>query len=144
MKKALQLIKKWEGLKLKSYLCPARVWTIGYGHTKGVKSGQFITEATANAWLEQEVTAIVAQIEKSLGLVYKNLSQNQIDALTSFVYNLGIGNFNKSTLKKLIVQGDLVSAADEFPKWNKAGKKVLDGLTARREDERNLFISSKI
>ncbi len=86
----------------------------------------------------------IVQLQNSLGLVYVNLNANQIDALISFVYNLGIGNFNKSTLKKLIVQGKLVEAADELLRWNKAGKKVLAGLTARREEERALFLNPVI
>lgn len=128
----IDLIKKYEGCKLTAYKCPAGVWTIGYGTTKGVKSGMTITKEKAEELLKSDV----APIEKQLNALKINFRQGQFDALVSFIYNLGIGSFNSSTLKKKILAGAPDSEiCAEFKKWNKAGGKVLAGLTKRREEE---------
>lgn len=128
----LALIKKYEGLRLKAYKCPADVWTIGYGHTRGVTEGMIITEKIANTLLKEDVRPI----ETELNGLNLNLRQGQFDALVSFIFNLGIGAFNRSTLKKKILSGapDTEIVA-EFKKWNKAGGKVLQGLVKRRAEE---------
>jgi lysozyme len=114
------------------------IWTIGWGHIDGVKEGDTCTEEQAEDWLETEATEKYHQI---LAVVKPKLTDNQMAALLSFVYNVGIGNFKSSTMLKLINSGDLTAAANEFPRWNKAKGKVVQGLTNRRLDEQKLFLS---
>jgi len=139
--KAIELIMKYEGFRSKAYLCPAGKPTIGYGTTEGVKLGDKITKWEAEERLKKDVHRIAEKIKK---LVRLPLNENQEAALISFAYNVGINALDKSTLLSLINAGYPSNAADEFPKWNKAtvnGKKViLDGLTARRLEERHLFL----
>lgn len=131
------LIKKYEGLRLKAYKCPAGVWTVGYGHTRGVTSSTEISQSMADLFLQDDIRPLERYINK-LGI---NFRQGQFDALVSFMFNLGEGNFNKSTLKKKILAGgNDENIAAEFKKWNKAGGKVLDGLTKRREEEAELWL----
>ena len=131
-----ELIQKWEGLRLKAYLCPAGVPTIGYGHTKDVKMGDVITEDVANTYLLDDT--LVAQ-EAIMKLVRVPLTDNQLGALTSFVFNLGCGALASSTLLKLLNQGKYLEASAQFPRWNKANGQVLVGLSNRRADEMKLF-----
>ncbi|WP_297638589.1 lysozyme [uncultured Clostridium sp.] len=134
--RGLELIKHFEGLKLEAYKCPSGVWTIGYGTTKGVTSGMKITKEKAEELLKLDVE----KFEKSvLKLVKVDLNQSQFDALVSFAYNLGEGNLSSSTLLKMLNNKDYYGASQEFIRWNRANKKVLAGLTRRRESERNLF-----
>ncbi|MEG0237934.1 MAG: lysozyme [Cetobacterium sp.] len=136
--KGIELIKKFEGCKLESYKCPAGIWTIGYGTTKGITSGMKITKEKAEELLKLDVE----KFEKSvLKLVKVDLNQSQFDALVSFTYNLGEGNLSSSTLLKKLNNRDYYGASEEFQRWNKAGVKVLNGLIKRRESERNLFNS---
>lgn len=137
----LDLIKKYEGLKLKAYKCPAGVWTIGYGRTTNVKPGDIITEKQADSFLIEEVEKFNIELKNSLSNSYDKLNKNQITALLSFIYNLGISNFNKSTLRKKIIDGDYLGASKEFIKWNKANGRILNGLTLRRKEEANIFLS---
>lgn len=131
------LIKKYEGLRLKAYKCPAGVWTIGYGHTRGVTSSTEISQSMADLFLLDDIRSLERHINK-LGI---NFRQGQFDAIVSFMFNLGEGNFNKSTLKKKILAGgNDEDIAAEFKKWNKAGGKVLDGLTKRREEEAEMWL----
>lgn len=136
-KNGIDLIKKYEGCKLNAYLCPANVWTIGYGHTKNVKAVDKITQEIAERLLindlQEPENAINAYCQHAL-------TQNQFDALVSFVFNLGSGAFKSSTLLKRINANMMQLASLEFCKWNKAGGKVLDGLTKRRADEKALFL----
>lgn len=141
----IDLIKKWEGCKLYAHLCPARVWTIGFGTTRYpdgrcVKQGDKITDQQAEGFLIYECEEKAKAIDK---LVKVNLNQNQFDALVSFAYNVGVGAFQDSTLRSKLNQGDYQGAANEFKRWNKAtvdGVKVeLQGLTNRRKDEEALF-----
>lgn len=138
----LGLIKKHEGLVLKAYLCPAAVCTIGYGHTATAQPGQRITEPQA----EQLLVADLADAEAAVGkLVKVPLQQAQFDALVSFVFNVGAGNFKSSTLLQRINLRDQIGAVREFGKWTKArvkGKMVdLPGLVRRRADEAQMFLS---
>jgi len=136
--KGIEAIAAHEGLRLKAYRCPAGVWTIGYGHTKGVRPGDVITKEKAVGFLREDVVDAENAVNRHL----QNLTQNQFDALVSFVFNAGAGNFQKSTLlKKAKVNPDDTSIADEFAKWNKAGGTVLSGLARRRKDESNLYFS---
>jgi len=130
----IQLIKRFEGLYLKAYVCPAGVLTIGYGHTRGVKPGDEINELQAEIYLREDVEACEIQ----LNYLTLPINQHQFDALCSFIFNLGIGNFMQSTLLKKLKAGDK-TAADEILRWDKSGGKVLPGLTARRKAEYDLF-----
>lgn len=132
----IQLIEQFEGLSLKAYQDVAGVWTNGYGNTHGVVPGTTITQAQA----ESDLLFNVAGSEYVVNTVVKvPLTQNQFDALVDFVFNLGSGNFQSSTLLRLLNQNDLVGASNEFPKWNHAGGVVVAGLTKRRLAEQALF-----
>lgn len=134
-----RLIQGFEACSLQAYQCSARVWTIGYGHTSGVKPGDRITVAQAEAWLAEDIAAA----EKAVNtLVTVPLSQGQFDALCSFVFNVGRSAFASSTLLKKLNAGDIHGAADEFLRWVHAGPKALKGLKRRRAEERALFLQS--
>ena len=143
----IELVKAFEGLHkvksdgtVRSYRCPAGRWTIGYGHTHGVRSGETITPEEAEDLLRKDLQDCEAVVER---LVKVDLTQNQFDALVSFVFNLGQGNFSSSTLLRKLNRGEYESAAEEFIRWNKArvdGElKALPGLTRRRTAEAALF-----
>lgn len=142
-KRAVELIKKFEGYFPNAYLCPAGVPTIGFGSTmwsdgKKVKLGEKINMENAEKLLLWELQ----QKEHSLNKL--KLNQNQFDALMSFVYNVGVGNLMKSTLyKKALLNANDPTIRDEFMKWNKARVKgvltPLKGLTRRRQEEANLY-----
>lgn len=139
--KGLALIKESEGLRLKAYKCPAGVWTIGYGHTgKDVVAGMEISESRAVALLKQDLRVAEVYLN-SLGI---NFSQNAFDSLCSFIYNLGVGAFSKSTLrKKIVAKADDEAITDEIVKWVNAGGKPLIGLKRRRVKEANLFLGKE-
>lgn len=144
--KALDLIKTFEGLRLKAYRCPAGVWTIGYGHTKGVYPGMTITEELANKFLIDDIWNFEREVDS---LVKVSITQNQFNALVSFAFNVGSDiddddiaeGLGDSTLLRKLNRGDVLGAADEFSKWNKSRGRVLSGLTKRRCAERTLFLS---
>jgi lysozyme len=139
----IELIKKYEGFRSKPYLCSAGVATIGYGSTyykdgrKVSLKDKLISEAEASELLEYIANRDFGS--KINILVNVELGQNMFDALVSFAYNVGIGNLKSSTLLKKINVLDFTGAAQEFMKWNKAGGKVLAGLTKRRAEEKALF-----
>ena len=141
----LKLIKKFEGLSLKPYLCSAGIPTIGFGNTfyenmkKVTLQDETITEERADSLFNFLVTTNFVNVVNRLVIV--DINQNQFDALVSFVYNLGSGNFEKSTLLKKVNQEDFIGASLEFEKWNRASGKVLSGLTKRRLAEKELFLS---
>ena len=135
---AILLIKSFEQLRLNSYLCPAGVWTIGYGHTDGVNQGMLITEKTADAFLKQDIK----KAEDEVNRIDADLTQEQFDALVSFVFNVGDRAFRVSTLRKLIERNPSdPKIADEFHRWVYAGNKMLPGLVKRREQEIKLYYS---
>ena len=135
-KRGLDLIKEFEGCKLKAYLCPANIWTIGYGHTGLVKEGDRVTKKEATLLLKQDV----AKFERGVNEKVKvPLSQNQFDALVSFTFNVGLGAFSKSTLLKKLNALDYNGATNEFKRWNKGNRRILVGLTRRRLAEENMF-----
>jgi lysozyme len=134
--KGLDLIRFFEGLELNAYQCAAGVWTIGYGHTKDVQEGMTISEARANEMLAEELNEYESYIT---GLVTVELNQDQFDAMVSWVYNLGVGNLKASTLLKVLNAGDYDGVPAQMMRWNKAGGKVLEGLTKRRQAEADLF-----
>lgn len=131
------LIKDFEGLRLKAYLCAAGVPTIGWGHTKGVRLGQTITEAQAEDLLVEDI----APIERQLNRLGVNFRQGQFDALVSWIFNLGATAFSNSTLYKRIKEGAAdQQVADEIVKWVYANGRPLLGLMKRRAAEANLFL----
>ncbi len=136
-KKGIALIKKYEGCRLEAYTDAVGVLTIGYGHTKGVKRGQKITEEDAEKLLKEDL----AEFEKLVNLLVLNkykFNQNEFDALVSFAFNLGGGNLQKLTKNGKRNKGQI---ADAIPLYNKAGGKVLSGLTKRRKEEQKLFLT---
>ena len=138
---AYELIKQFEGLRLEAYLCPAGIWTIGYGHTSGVSPNSFITIQEADEYLHRDVATIEMQLNK-LNL---SLRQCQWDAIVSFVFNVGIGNFKASTLlAKIRINPDDNSIIDEFLRWVYANGKVIRGLQKRRLTEMKLYFSDKL
>lgn len=137
----INLISKYEGCKLSAYQCSAGVWTIGYGHTSGVKKGDRLSQANADRLLRSDVEDFAADVGDLLVQRGVTATQNQFDALVCFAFNVGIGALSKSTLLKKLAAGDAMGAADQFRRWNKAGGKELAGLTKRRESERALFLT---
>lgn len=137
-KQMIDIIKEFEGCRLDAYQDSVGVWTIGYGHTKGVSKGLKITQAEAETMLVEELENEYIPAVK--GLVKVPLNDNELSALVSFTYNLGAGNLKKSTLLRLLNQGDRKGASMQFGSWVRAGGKVLNGLVRRREAERNLFL----
>lgn len=138
----INLIKSYEGLKLTAYKpTPAEPhYTIGYGHSASdVRADETITQATADSLLAQDVSKFEAGVA---ALIKIPVNQNQFDALVSFAYNVGLGNFKTSTLLTLVNKKDFKDAANEFGKWNKSGGKVLAGLVKRREAEKELFLKA--
>lgn len=133
----LELIKSFEGYREDAYLCPAGVWTIGWGTTKNVRQGQTTNPEEAENFLRRDLKIFEAQVAE---LVKVALTSNQFSALVSFAYNCGAGALKSSTLLKKLNQEDYLGAAEEFLKWNKAGGKMLAGLTRRRVAERSLFL----
>lgn len=136
---AIELIKRFEGYRFKSYICAGGKCTIGYGHTKDVKPSQTITHDQANQYLINDIK----EAEEALSdLVKVKLNQNQFDSLISFIFNVGAGAFSSSTLLKKLNANDLKSISKEMKKWIYAGGKVCDGLKKRREAEALLFDAS--
>ena len=136
--KAYSLIRQFEGLRLTAYRCPAGVWTIGYGHTSGVVPGMNITKEQAEELLRQDI----ALAENIVNTECQNLRQCQFDALVSFVFNVGVGNFRNSTLlKKVKANPDDNSIMDEFLRWVYSKGVVLPGLQKRRLAEMRLYFS---
>ena len=132
----LSLIKKFEGCELTAYQDSVDVWTIGYGHTKGVEDGQEITQEEAEEMLASELDEYEGYIND---LVECDLEQCQFDALVAWVYNLGPTNLRSSTMLKRLNSNDLEDVPSQIKRWNKAGGKVLNGLVRRREAEALLF-----
>jgi lysozyme len=143
--KGYQLIAKHEGLRLSPYLCPANVPTIGYGNTfypsgkKVTMQDKPITQATAMWMLKETANKFSKDVDK---LVTSNITQNQFNALVSFAFNLGSAALGRSTLlRKVNLNPKDTSITQEFMKWNKAGGRVLSGLTKRRADEAALYFT---
>lgn len=136
----VELIKRFESFRAKAYKCPAGVWTYGFGHTKGVKEGDMITESEAQKLLIEELKEYEQAVLK---LVKVELNQYQFDALVSFVYNLGESNLKKSTLLKELNKNNYIGASEQFTAWVFAGGKKLNGLVKRREAEKELFLKEK-
>ena len=132
----LDLIKKFEGCELKAYQDSVDVWTIGFGHTKGVEEGDEITQDEAEEMLASELDEYEGYIDD---MVECDLEQCQFDALVAWVYNLGPTNLKSSTMLKRLNSNDLDDVPNQIKRWDKAGGKVLAGLVRRREAESLLF-----
>jgi len=138
---AIELIKRFESLRLEAYLCPAGVWTIGWGHTAGVQPGDSTTQERAEVLLEADVAEVEDGLPK---VIHAPLTQGQWDALVSLCFNLkggalGLGRLAPHLVAKLNA-GDAAGAADELLDINRAGGQVVPGLTRRREAEREMFL----
>jgi len=136
----LSLIKKFEGLRLEAYLCPAGVWTIGYGHTHKVYKGKKITKEEAEKLLKEDLQIFESAI---CDVVKVPLNQNQFDGIVSFVYNVGIGAFRTSTMLKFINANHFPLAAGQFDRWIYSKGKKLEGLVKRRKEEKELFLKTE-
>lgn len=137
----LTLIKSFEGLSLEKYRDAVGKWTIGYGHL--ILPNENFPQALSKIEAEDLLRADLGVTERGVHrLVTVDLNQNQFDALVAFAFNVGLGNLQNSTLLRLLNQGQYQEAADQLPRWNKAGGKILAGLTRRRDAERALFMAS--
>ena len=139
--KGLTLIKDYEKLKLEAYTATEQerldgIWTIGWGHIRGVEEGDTCTEAEADQFLRDDLAEAERAVNMNVGV---SLNQNQFDALVSLVFNIGQGNFTNSTLLRKLNGGNYAGAAMEFDRWNRQKGLVLNGLTKRRARERALF-----
>lgn len=154
-KKALDMIKHHEGVRIKPYQCPAKLWTIGVGHVIDPNHGKLKIEDRLGlpcpagwdrVFTMEEVDAILSKdLERFERGVLKycpsaSSKQGWMDALVSFSFNLGLGTLQRSTLRQKFNRSDIQGAADEFLKYTKAGGKVLRGLVNRRNDERALYL----
>ncbi|TAJ97005.1 MAG: lysozyme [Reyranella sp.] len=144
--RGIALIKEFEGLELEAYPDPGNKvtgepWTIGYGHTHGVRQGDTCTEEQATEWLREDLKATEGAIKH---LVDVMITQNQFDALASFVFNIGATQFGNSTLLRLLNKWDYEGAAEQFKRWNRGADGVLPGLVRRRAAERALFVEGAV
>ncbi|WP_440493260.1 lysozyme [Serratia sarumanii] len=139
--KGREFIKGFEQLRLKAYPDPGtggEPWTIGWGHTKGVKQGDRITQEQAEQFLSDDLAVFELTVNSA---IKRPMTQNQFDAMVSLAFNIGGSAFAGSTLVKKFNAGDAKGAADEFPKWKNSGGKVMPGLVKRRAAEREVFLS---
>ena len=140
---ALPLVQRFEGCRLEAYPDPATggdPWTIGWGHTgPDVHPGLVWTQAKADATLTRELAAYGAAVDR---LVSVPMAPHELAALASFAYNCGVANLKASTLLRKFNAGDREGAANQFLRWNRAGGRVLRGLTIRRAAERALFVGA--
>ena len=138
----LAIIKRYEGCQLSAYRCPAGIPSIGFGHTKGVKMGDKISQGEADELLLEDIEGTEDELNRLLQGVKTNV--NQFSAFVSFAFNLGVPALKGSTLLKRHLAGDISGAANEFLRWNRARVKgvlmVLPGLTKRRAAERALYL----
>jgi len=137
----IELLTHFEGLKLEAYQDSVGVWTIGYGHTKGVHKGMTITQEQAESMLLEELKEYEGYVER---YVEVELTQEQFDALTVWVYNLGPTNFRNSTLLKRLNESNYEDVPAQIKRWNKAGGQELAGLTKRRASEAHLFATGEV
>ena len=136
--RGINLIKQHEGLRLEAYRCPAGIYTIGYGHTAGVRRGDVIDERRAEQLLADDLKKFEAVVNREC----PGINQNQFDALVSFTFNLGETNLRKSTLLKCVkANPDGQNIYTEFLRWNKSKGEVLPGLIRRRKAEADLYFS---
>jgi len=132
----LDLIKEFEGLHLTPYLCPAKIWTIGYGHTRTVSAGMRITPEQAEDLLKDDLGLAERGVAR---LVAVQLNENQFSALVSFAFNIGLGNFERSTLLQLLNRGWFEQVPTQLLRWNRVNGEVMGGLSRRRSAEGALW-----
>lgn len=152
--RAREMIKHHEGVRFKPYRCPALLWTVGVGHVLYPDQAKLKLEdrnsyalkpEDTRFWTKEEVDSILgkdlARFEQGVARLCPSSvsNQNHFDALVSFSFNLGLGSLQKSSLRMKYNRGDFQGAAEEMKKWNKAGGKVLAGLTKRRNEEAALL-----
>lgn len=135
---AVPMIGEFEGCRLHAYQDAVGVWTIGFGHTRGVHPHDVWTQQQADDALRAEVSEFMDHVQQ---YVHVPVNEHELASLTSFAYNLGIGALKRSTLLRKLNAGDINGAAAEFHKWNKAGGRVLAGLTRRRDEEAQEFLA---
>lgn len=136
------LVKRYEGLRLSAYLCPAGIPTIGYGHTKGVRLGDVISRDRAEELLVEDMTAAVADTLRLCPVLVQS-SAEKIAAIADFTFNLGAGRLAASTLRRRINAGEWDDVPYELRRWVRAGPKILPGLVLRRENEIGLFLQEQ-
>ena len=132
----VELIRHFEGCRFDAYLCPAGVWTIGYGHTADVKEGDSIDQEAAEAFLIEDLEKFEQAVMR---LVEVPLTQQQFDALVSWTFNLGAGNLAESTLLRKLNNYQYAEVPEQTMRWVRAGGQVLDGLVRRRAAEAAMF-----
>ena len=143
-KEAIKLIKHHEGVRAKPYKCPAGLWTVGVGHLIG--DGKTLPKEWNKTFTQEEIDAILKRdlnrFELGVHKMLPNvpLRQHEFDALVSFCFNLGLGCFQRSTIRQALLRGDKEAAMESLVKYCKAGGKILKGLQNRRLDERKLFL----
>jgi len=143
-KEAIHLIKHHEGVRNKPYQCPAKLWTVGIGHLIG--NGKTLPPEWNRTFTNEEIDGILKhdlkRFELGVSKMLPNvpLRQHEFDALVSFCFNLGLGCFQRSTIRQALLRGDKRAAMESLVKYCKAGGKVLRGLVTRRNDERALFL----
>ena len=135
----IQLVREFEGCSLEAYQCAAGRWTIGWGFTHGIKKGDVWTQEKADKHLVDECIANIGTAIKHSPVLEMETIQRQA-AIADFIYNLGIGAYKSSTLKKKVDEGRWSEAFTEIQRWNKCGGKVLAGLTIRRNKEATLLL----
>lgn len=133
---AIHLVQEYEGYRSKAYICPAGIWTIGFGHTGGVKEGQTITEEEAINLLKQDLAKTQNELSNT---VQVPVSKNQFIALMSFTFNIGITKVRTSTLMKYLNQGEYALAGKQLLRWVYANGVKLPGLEKRREAEYKIW-----
>ena len=132
----LELIKKFEGCETTAYQDSVGVWTIGFGHTKGVEEGQTCSIEDAESMLADEMDEYEGYINN---MVKVDLQQHEFDALVAWVYNLGPTNLGESTMLKVLNGGQFDRVPDEMNRWTRAGGEILEGLVRRRQAESLMF-----
>lgn len=130
------LVKQFEGLRLQAYLCPAGVWTIGYGHTRTARPGMAVTPEEAEWLLDDDLRQTARALEP---LIPVPLNDNQFAALASFAFNIGVSNFAQSTLLRLLARGWYEQVPAQLMRWNKVRGEAMGGLTRRRSAEAQLW-----
>ena len=143
--RGIQLIKHHEGVRNRPYRCPAGLWTVGVGHLIG--DGKSLPESWNRSFTQEEIDGLLKsdlrRFELGICKMLPNvpLRQCEFDALVSFAFNLGLGTFQRSTLRQALLRGDKKAAMDSLVKYCRAGGKILKGLQTRRLDEKALFES---
>lgn len=137
-------MKEWEGCRLTAYRCPSGVWTIGYGHTgNDVAAGMHISQSEADRLFEKDIERFEGKLHELDGFENVTWSQGEYDAVVSLAFNIGMGNFERSTLWRKIRQArrDRQSEAMEFGRWIYGGGRKLPGLVKRRAEESRIYLS---